>query len=236
MNSINEAMIFAAGFGKRMLPLTKKTPKPLLKINNKSIISYQIERLIELNFKNILINGHHLFQQLESELEFYRPYVKIIYEKEILETGGGLLNLIKKGKFKNIRSPKLLINGDVFWRSKKFCPIEMIIKNWKKKMDLLLLLKKKEEVLGYRGKGDFSFEDKNKKISRIIRCDENNNFMFTGLQIINPSIIQNREEKFSLRDIFFESIIKKKIYGLIDENDWFHISNVNDLRRVNQIF
>ena len=98
MDSINEAMIFAAGFGKRMLPLTKKTPKPLLKINNKSIISYQIERLIELNFKNILINGHHLFQQLESELEFYRPYVKIIYEKEILETGGGLLNLIKKGK------------------------------------------------------------------------------------------------------------------------------------------
>ena len=60
--------------------------------------------------------------------------------------------------------------------------------------------------------------------------------MFTGLQIINPSIIQNREEKFSLRDVFFESIIKKKIYGLIDENDWFHISNVNDLRRVNKIF
>ena len=60
--------------------------------------------------------------------------------------------------------------------------------------------------------------------------------MFTGLQIINPSIIQNREEKFSLREVFFESIIKKKIYGLIDENDWFHISNVNDLRRVNQIF
>ena len=74
------------------------------------------------------------------------------------------------------------------------------------------------------------------KISRIIRCDENNNFMFTGLQIINPKVIQNREEKFSLRDVFFESIIKKKIYGLIDENDWFHISNVNDLRRVNQIF
>ena len=100
MDSINEAMIFAAGFGKRMLPLTKKTPKPLLKINNKSIISYQIERLIELNFKNILINGHHLFKQLESELEFYRPYVKIIYEKEILETGGGLLNLIKKENLK----------------------------------------------------------------------------------------------------------------------------------------
>ena len=81
MNSINEAMIFAAGFGKRMLPLTKKIPKPLLKINNKSIISYQIERLLELNFKNILVNGHHLIEELNNELKIYKPYVKVIHEK-----------------------------------------------------------------------------------------------------------------------------------------------------------
>ena len=102
MDSIDEAMIFAAGFGKRMLPLTKKIPKPLLKINGKAIISYQIERLIELNFKNILINGHHLFKKLENELIIYKPFVKVIYEEEILETGGGLLNLINKKKFKII--------------------------------------------------------------------------------------------------------------------------------------
>ena len=96
MDSILEAMIFAAGFGKRMLPLTRSTPKPLLKINNKSIISYQIERLLELNFKNILVNGHHLYNKLNDELKIYSPVVKVIHEKEILETGGGLLNLIKK--------------------------------------------------------------------------------------------------------------------------------------------
>ena len=76
MNSINEAMIFAAGFGKRMLPLTKKLPKPLLKINNKSIISYQIERLLELNFKNILVNGHHLIEELNNELKSINPTLK----------------------------------------------------------------------------------------------------------------------------------------------------------------
>ena len=95
MDSIDEAMIFAAGFGKRMLPLTKNT-KTTVKDNGKAIISYQIERLIELNFKNILINGHHLFKKLENELIIYKPFVKVIYEEEILETGGGLLNLINK--------------------------------------------------------------------------------------------------------------------------------------------
>ena len=110
-----------------MLPLTKKIPKPLLKINGKAIISYQIERLIELNFKNILINGHHLFKKLENELIIYKPFVKVIYEEEILETGGGLLNLINK-KFKNVKSPKLLINGDVYWEEQKIAQLKILLK------------------------------------------------------------------------------------------------------------
>ena len=117
MDSIDEAMIFAAGYGKRMLPLTKNT-KSLFKNNGKSIISYQIERLIELKFRNILINGHHLFKELHKELQVYGSFVKVIYEEEILETGGGLLNLINKKEFKNVKSPKLLINGDVYLESK----------------------------------------------------------------------------------------------------------------------
>ena len=112
-----------------MLPLTKKIPKPLLKINGKAIISYQIERLIELNFKNILINGHHLIKELNNELIIYKPFVKVIYEEEILETGGGLLNLINKKKFKNIKSPKLLINGDVYWQKKKIAQLKILLKS-----------------------------------------------------------------------------------------------------------
>ena len=60
--------------------------------------------------------------------------------------------------------------------------------------------------------------------------------MFTGLQIINPKIIQDgRKTKFSLREIYFKLISKKTIYGFVDENDWYHISKVNDYKRVNKI-
>ena len=141
MLDINEAMIFAAGFGKRMYPFTTKVPKPLLKVNGKPIIFYIIEDLINLNFKNIVINTHHLSEKFHDELKPYSKIIKIVFEEEILDTGGGFLNAMKRNYFYNIKSPKVLINGDVFWKKRKYSPIENILSNWKEeKMDLLLCL------------------------------------------------------------------------------------------------
>lgn len=235
MNGINEAMIFAAGFGKRMLPYTKNTPKPLLEIKGKSIIHHQIDALLKLNFKNIVVNVHHLSSKLEAELECYKPIVKVIFEEKILETGGGFLNALKQGFFQDEELPKVVINGDVFWQNSKSCPIDEIIKNWESRMDILLALKRRDLVLGYEGKGDFRLKTK-KKVSNLIRKSDYNEYMFTGLQIINPKIIQDgRKTKFSLREIYFKLISKKTIYGFVDENDWYHISKVNDYKRVNKI-
>ena len=154
MSDINEAMIFAAGFGERMRPLTKEVPKPLLKVNGKPMIFYIIEDLINLNFKNIVINTHHLSEKFHVELKPYARKVKIIFEEEILDTGGGFLNALKKDYFYNLKSPKVLINGDVFWKKRKYSPIENILSNWKgEKMDLLLCLVKKKIFLVIKVKG-----------------------------------------------------------------------------------
>ena len=56
------------------------------------------------------------------------------------------------------------------------------------------------------------------------------------LQIVNPKVIKNKKQKFSLSEIFLESIVKKKIYGYLDKNNWYHISNPKDLQKVNEIF
>ena len=149
MNLINEAMIFGAGFGTRMLPFTKNTPKPLLKIKGKSIIHYQIDALLKLDFKNIVVNGHYLSDKLETDLLRYKPIVKVIFEEKILETGGGLSNALKQKYFQDSQSPKVVINGDVFWQNSKSCPIDDIMKKWESKMDILLALKRKDLVLGY---------------------------------------------------------------------------------------
>ena len=68
----------------------------------------------------------------------------------------------------NLESPKLLINGDVFWQ-KKNCPVEMLIKKWDDSMDFLLVLKDKNNVLGYNGNGDFSLKDENKGYQEFLK-------------------------------------------------------------------
>ena len=234
MSDINEAMIFAAGFGKRMRPLTKEVPKPLLKVNGKPIIFYIIEDLINLNFKNIVINTHHLPDKFHDELKPYESTVNIIFEKEILDTGGGFLNALKKDYFYNLKSPKVLINGDVFWKKRKYSPIENVLSNWKEeKMDLLLCLIKKKKFFGYKGKGDFNLEEPKKKTSRL-NLEQHNDLVFSGLQLVKPKLLEKkRKKKFSMREIFFSNI-NNKIYGMININEWYHISEPNDLKNLNK--
>ena len=117
---------------------------------------------------------------------------------------------------------------------KKNCPVETLLKNWKKNMEVLLVLKNKNDVIGYNGMGDFSLKDERFFISNILRS-EINNYMFTGLQIINPKVVKNTKKRFSLREIFFKLIKKNQIYGYVDQNDWYHISKASDYKRVNKI-
>ena len=233
MSDINEAMIFAAGFGKRMYPLSTKVPKPLLKVHGKPIIFYIIEDLINLNFKNIVINTHHLPEKFHDELKPYSRIIKIVFEEEILDTGGGFLNAIKRNYFSNLKSPKVLINGDVLWKKTVNSPIKNILRNWnEEKMDLLLCLIKKRFFFGYKGKGDFNLEEPQKDISRL-NLDQQKEFVFSGLQIVKPKLLQEKnEKKFSMREIFFSNI-EKNIYGINDKNEWYHISEPGDLKIVN---
>ena len=232
MSKINEAMIFAAGFGKRMLPITKTIPKPLVKVKNKPLIYYIIDELLNLKFKNIVVNTHYLQEKLNYSLKKYFPTVRIINEKEILDTGGGLVNAINKDYFYSSKTPKVLINGDIFWLKKKKSPLQNLLDNWdEKKMDLLLCVKKKNELNGYNGIGDFNLVDPQKKISEV-NFNTIKDFVFSGLQIINPNILNLKKKKFSMREIFFSN--SPKIYGIEDQNDWYHISTPVDLNIINQ--
>ena len=69
---ISQAIILAAGFGTRMQPLTFKTPKPLIKINNKPIIFYILEELRKNNIKNCFINTHYLSEKIEKYINTYK--------------------------------------------------------------------------------------------------------------------------------------------------------------------
>ena len=87
---IKKGMILAAGFGKRMLPITKITPKPLIKIGLKNLLARSIELLINIGVKEIILNTFHLAHEIEKFLKNkdYQIYINLIKEEELLDTGG----------------------------------------------------------------------------------------------------------------------------------------------------
>ena len=95
---ISKAMILAAGFGKRLNPLTLECPKPLLKIGNETFLSNTINFLEKLAIKKVVINTHYLANQITEYLnkKNFKLDIEIINEKEkILDTGGGILNALR---------------------------------------------------------------------------------------------------------------------------------------------
>ena len=96
---INTALILCAGFGKRLNPITLRTPKPLLKIKNLTLLDHCISLIEDLNIRKILINSFHLKEQIKVFVENHNYDIEIeIVEdgKNILDTGGGIFNLINK--------------------------------------------------------------------------------------------------------------------------------------------
>lgn len=108
-----KAMILAAGFGKRMLPLTRETPKPLLQVGGRTLIDWHLQRLADSGFTEVVINHHHLGEQLERALgDGSRWGLRIHWspEREILETAGG----IHKALPLLGGEPFAVINGDIW--------------------------------------------------------------------------------------------------------------------------
>ncbi|MFP6779873.1 MAG: sugar phosphate nucleotidyltransferase [Alphaproteobacteria bacterium] len=235
---ISQAIILAAGFGTRMQPLTFKTPKPLVKINNKPILYYILEELKKNNIKNCFINTHHLSEKIEKYINEYKyknqtMNINIVNETKILDTGGAIKNI----KNKDTSKPILVINGDSIIipnHSENF--LSQLISNFKpRNMDFLLLLDNKKTSIGYDGKGDFSFYNINMP-SQIYR-NNSDSYAFTGWQILNPKIIDKvRINKFSLNICYDKAIKNNSIWGMINSGKWLHIGTKNALNRSNDWF
>ena len=107
-----KALILAAGYGKRINELTKHMPKCLLPINNKAVIEYWIEKLIEINIDEIIINTHYLHHKVEEFVSdsIFKDKIRLVYEPILLGTAGTLLNCIDKF----INDEILLLHADNF--------------------------------------------------------------------------------------------------------------------------
>jgi len=222
---IKKAMILAAGFGKRIYPLTLKNPKPLLKIGNETLLSNALKFLELFGIKQAVINVHYLREQIVEYLDKsqFNLTINIVNEKDkILDTGGGVLNAIQH--FSN--EPFLIINPDTIWNSHYLEELKLMEKlffeNEKDKCSLLVVNKKKSFDQSF--KGDFSLKN-----NLINRKDKNNmNYIYTGLQIIKPEVFSGLDTKiFSINKIWDKLIKSYELYGMESNIDFLHVSTLD---------
>ena len=232
---ITQAIILAAGFGVRMRPLTLTTPKPLVKLKNKPLIFYILEELKKNKIKKCFINVHYLSLKIEKYIDEYKKTNKtmeiiIIKEEVILDTGGAIKNIINKDN----SQPIIVINADsLIVPFKSISPLSLLIDNFdSKNMDFLLLLDNFKDSIGYHGKGDFSFSNKNNP-STIIR-NMNKGLAYTGWQILNPNAVnQVINNVFSLNYCYDKAIKENLIWGIINTQKWLHIGTIEALNEAN---
>ena len=229
MNNNFSAMILAAGYGKRMLPLTNEIPKPLIKVNNVSLLKNNIDFLLKLGCKNIVINTHYKHELILKFInKFYNSSNIIIsYEKMILDTAGGVKNAINLFNNKRI----IVTNCDIFWTKKNEQDVKNLIFNFETFDQCRLLLVDMDKANGInKNDGDFYFENK------LVKRWEpgNKKFIYSGLQMLDLEILNRFEDKkFSFNKVWDFLIKNDSLYANIMYSNLYHVGDLNGLKTAN---
>jgi MurNAc alpha-1-phosphate uridylyltransferase len=218
---INTALILCAGYGKRLNPLTLTEPKPLLKINEITLLENCINLIQLLGIKKVIINTFYLKEKIKNFLKIkkFNLDIQIINDgKVILNTGGGILNMMG---FSN-ESDFLTLNPDTVW-DKNYVEV---VQNMEKfyfssQIKNILLLVNKNLSFDKKLKSDFNL------VENKIKKNDQNNLIYTGCQIINKSLFESYSvNNFSISEIWNELVSKNELYGYESSEDFYHLTNL----------
>jgi len=201
------AMVLSAGIGLRMRPLTDRMPKPLVRVGDRALIDYVLDRLADAGVERAVVNVHHFADQIMRHVDGrQRPHVIISDEREqLLDTGGGIANSL--GTLGD--DPFFVVNADTIW-------IEGVRPN------LLLLLAPTATSIGYEGRGDFALAPDGWLRRRGER--EIVPFVYAGAGILAPKLFDNAPAgPFSLTRLFDRAEAQGRLYGLRLEGLWMHV-------------
>ena len=230
MVKINTALILCAGFGKRLNPVTLAKPKPLLEIKEVTMLEKSINLIQELGINKIFINTFYLKDHFLNFIKNknFNLDIHIIEDGEsILDTGGGILNMITHSSEDDF----IVFNPDTIWSNEyrdEIIRMEEIY--FSKKLENILLLVNKKLSFDQRLTGDFNLS------SNLISKKDNLDFIYIGCQILNKKILTNQNlSKFSILNIWNKLIDKKKLYGFESKQKFYHLTDLNTFNKLKDL-
>jgi N-acetyl-alpha-D-muramate 1-phosphate uridylyltransferase len=220
------AMVMAAGYGKRLRPLTDTVPKPMVKVLGRPMIDVVLDRLVAAGVERAVINLHHLGNVIRAHLQD-RTDIEILYseEPEILETGGGTkqaLPLLGPDPF-------FVVNAKIIWLNGREDALHRLAEAWDgARMDSLLLLQPTVTAIGYGGPGDFLM-DQDGNISRRPEW-EVAPFLYSGINITHPRLFDDSPDgAYSVNALWDRAIAAGRLFGIRHDGEWYHVSTVQQL-------
>ncbi|MDA7427646.1 nucleotidyltransferase family protein [Primorskyibacter aestuariivivens] len=218
MTRPDAALLFAAGFGTRMRPLTDTRPKPLIEVAGQPLLDHALALVEPLGLSRVVVNTHYKGEMIAKHLSG-RDIALSHEAPEVLETGGGLkqaLPLLGEG-------PVFTLNTDAVWRGPN--PLQMLADAWDPtRMDALLLCIPPQQAHGHSGAGDFLLGPE----GRITRGP---GLIYSGVQIIKPGGLHDiRDTVFSLWSLWQPMLEAGRMFGLPFSGQWCDVGHPDGIR------
>ncbi len=197
-------MLFAAGLGTRMGPLTAHQPKPMIRVAGRPLIDHALDIARDAGITHMVANTHYRADQIAAHVD-----IPLSHEPELLETGGGLraaLPLLSDG-------PVMTLNTDAVWTGAN--PLSQLLAAWDPAiMDGLLLLAPPDRATGHLGTGDFIG-------SPLRRANGAAGLVYLGAQILKTDGLAGiSEHKFSLNVLWDRMIADGRLHGALHDGGW----------------
>ena len=215
------AMVFAAGIGARMRPITHSLPKPLVRVAGKALIDHCLDRFAEAGVARAVVNVHWLADQIEAHLASReRPAIAISDERErLLDQGGGIRRALPLLG----GDPFFLCNTDAFWIEGPRSNLKRLAAAFDpERMDAALLVAASAGAVGVDWPGDFTLDAEGRLAAREDRRIAP--FVYTGVGIIKPELFAGEQgDVFRLAPFFFDAARKGRLFGLRLDGLWLHV-------------
>ena len=225
---IHTAMVFAAGLGTRMRPITETLPKPLVKVGGRTMLDHMLDRLAEAGVERAIVNVHHLADQIEGQLAGRaQPAIIVSDERDrLLDQGGGIAKVLPLlGE-----APFLICNTDALWVEGPNGNLARLMAQWDPaRMDVLLLVAGTTASIGVDWAGDFAMDED----GRLTRRPEGGvtPFVYAGVGIMKPALFEGiGEPVFRLAPFFFRAAEAGRLFGTRLDGLWLHVGTPEAIR------
>ena len=228
------AMVFAAGLGTRMRPITDNIPKPLVTVAGRTLLDHMLDALGRSGVPRAVVNIHYLGDQIAAHVQGRAaPEIVVSDERDrLLDQGGGIVKALPElGS-----GPFLICNTDAIWIPSGDWSLARLYEAWDpEKMDILLLVAASARAIGVDWPGDFLMDADGRLTKRPERAVAP--FVYAGVGIMKPELFAGEtREIFKLAPMFFDAAERGRLHGVRLDGQWLHVGRPEAIAEAEQAF